>query len=434
MNKVKIAILGMGTVGKGVWKILQTNASHISKSCDYEIEIEKVLVRDIYKDRGLGLPSGILTTNIEEIINNDEIKIVIELMHGCDEARDYIKKAINAKKHVVSANKYVIANWGDELFGLAEQQEVMLYYEASVGGGIPVIREINESLTGNKIKEIIGIINGTTNYILSKMTAEGVGYEEALKDAQLKGYSELDPTADVEGYDVVNKLAILSSLAFGAKVSPENVYREGINNIVTKDIEYAKKFGYLIKLLAVVKQIDGKLELRVSPTLVPKAHPIANVNDSFNAVFIKGDAIGDLMLYGRGAGDFPTGSAVVGDLISIVRNNMRFINFRLSRNYEKIKEFKKKSESVGEFYIRLNVKDKAGVLGHVATELRQNEVSIVSVTQDLEADETACVVFTTHKCLEKNIQNAIEEVKKFEDLNCVDSILRIENFEENKIF
>jgi len=428
MKKIKIAILGLGNVGKGVWNILHTNRNEIIKRSGYEIEIAKILVRNINKDRGIEVTKELLTTDIEEILNNDDIKIVVELIGGDGDAKDYMLRAMKAKKHVVTANKLVLANWGEELFTTAEYEEIMFYYEASVGGGIPIIREINESLTANKIQQITGIINGTTNYILSKMTLEGMDFETALKEAQEKGYAEADPTSDVEGHDVVYKLAIMSSLAFGTRVHPDNIYREGINKVTSIDIEYAKKFGYVIKLLAIGKEENNKLEFRVHPTLVPANHPIANVNDAFNAIFIKGNAVGDLMLYGRGAGDLPTGSAVVGDIISILRNHENEFNFNPSKNYLGFKEIKKEEDNESEFYIRLNVRDKAGVLGAIASTFGDNKVSIVSVTQDVKCEDFVSLVFITHKSLEKNIRRSIEKIKKSKNLNKVESILRIENF------
>jgi homoserine dehydrogenase len=428
MKKIKIAILGLGNVGRGVWSILHTNGNEILKRSGYEIEIAKILVRDINKDRGINIPRELLTDDIEEILNDEDVKIVVELTSGSDEAKDYMLRAMKAKKHVVTANKLVLANWGEELFATAEVEDVMFYYEASVGGGIPIIREINESLTANKIQQITGIINGTTNYILSKMTTVGMNFENALKEAQEKGYAEADPTSDVEGYDVVYKLAIMSSLAFGTKVHPNQIYREGISNVTSIDIDYAKKFGYVIKLLAIGKEENNKLELRVHPTLVPANHPIANVNDSFNAIFIKGNAVGDLMLYGRGAGDLPTGSAVVGDIISILRNNENMFKFKPSKNYLGHKEIKNAEENQSEFYIRLNIKDKAGILGNIASTFGKNNVSIVSVTQDVNREDFVSLVFITHKSLEKDIWNSIEKIKELENINKVESILRIENF------
>ncbi|MCJ7690097.1 MAG: homoserine dehydrogenase [Clostridiaceae bacterium] len=428
MKKIKIAILGLGNVGRGVWNILDTNKNEIMKRSGYEIEIAKILVRDKSIDRGIAVPNAIITDNIEEILNDEDIKIVVELIGGSGEAKEYMIRAMKAKKHVVTANKFVLANWGEELFSTAEDEEVMFYYEASVGGGIPVIREINESLTANKIEQITGIVNGTTNYILSKMSMEGMCFETALEEAQQKGYAEADPTADVEGYDVVYKLAIMASLAFGTKVHPDSIYREGINNVTSIDIEYAKKFGYVIKLLAIGKEENNQLELRVHPTLVPATHPIANVNDSFNAIFIKGNAVGDLMLYGRGAGELPTGSAVVGDIISILRNNENMAIDKPSKNYLGHKRVKNSEENSSEFYIRLNVRDKVGVLGGIASIFGKNNVSIVSVIQNVRHEDFVSLVFITHKTLEKDIRNSIAKIKESENLNKVESILRIENF------
>ncbi len=262
MEKVKIALLGLGNVGKGVWNILKTNKEAIIKRAGYDIEISKILVKDINKQRGIEVPKELLTTDVEEIFNDDSIRIVVEVIGGLEPAKEYILRSIRNKKHVITANKMLIATNGKEIFKEAEKQGIIVNFEASVAGGIPVINSINESLTANKIEEIVGIINGTTNYILTKMTLEGMSFEEALKEAQQKGYAEADPTSDVEGYDAVYKLAILTTLAFETNVDVEDIYVEGITKIKAKDIEYAKELGYVIKLLAIVKEVNEKLELR----------------------------------------------------------------------------------------------------------------------------------------------------------------------------
>lgn len=428
MKKVNIALLGLGNVGQGVWKILNTNINEIKMNCGYEIEVSKILVRNPNKNRGVAVPKEILTTNIEEIFEDDSIKIVVELMGGSEPAREYMLRAMKHKKHVVTANKLVLATQGEELFETAEKEGVLFYYEASVGGGIPIIREINESLTANKIEKLVGIINGTTNYILTKMTQEGMGFDEALKEAQAKGYAEADPTSDVDGHDAAYKLAIMASLSFGTKVDLGSIYREGIRNIKAVDIDYANKFGYIIKLLAVGKEVSNSLELRVHPTMVPKNHPIANVNDSFNAIFIKGNAVGDLMLYGRGAGDLPTGSAVVGDIISILRNNIDLAALTALKNSLPPKKIKPASENVSGYYIRLNVKDQSGILGEIAAELGKNDVSILTVTQDINSENSVSLVFLTHETKEGNIIKSVEKIKNFDKVNCIENIIRIENF------
>ena len=428
MKKIKIAILGCGNIGTGVWKILHENKKEIMKRSDYEIDVAKILVKDINKKRDSSISKEILTDNIDDIINDESIRIVVELIGGKEQAKEYMIRAMKAKKHIVTANKLVIANWSEELFRIADEENVLFYYEASVAGGIPIIREINESLTANRIQEIIGIINGTTNYILSKMTIDGISFNEALKEAQEKGYAEADPTSDIDGYDAVYKLAIMASLSFGTKINHDCIYREGIRNISKIDIEYAKKFGYTIKLLAIAKEKNNKLELRVHPTLVPSSHPMANVNDVFNAILIKGNAVGELMLYGRGAGDLPTGSAVVGDIISILRNNVKPSDVKDLSSEADFKEMQKSDENESEFYIRLNVKDKAGVLGDTAAIFGKNNVSIISVTQDIRHESHVTLVFITHKSLEKNIRNSLKKIKELENVNKIESIIRIESF------
>ncbi|BDR87636.1 hypothetical protein N071400001_22440 [Clostridium tetani] len=304
MKVIKIGLLGLGNVGKGVWNILKINKDIIKRRSGYNIEIKKVLVKDINKKRDLKIPEDLITTDVDEILEDPSIDIVVEVIGGVEPSFDYMVKAMKSGKHVVTANKMVLAMKGRELSQIAKQNGVLFYYEASVGGGIPVIQGLTESLTANKINEIIGIINGTTNYILTKMTLDGLSFEEALKEAQQKGYAEADPTSDIEAFDAVYKLCILTSLGFDSFVDVESVYREGITKIDPIDIKYGEEFGYVIKLLAIIKEEFGELELRVHPTMVPAVHPLANVNDSFNAIFIKGNAVGDLMLYGRGAENY----------------------------------------------------------------------------------------------------------------------------------
>lgn len=428
MEKVRIAILGLGNVGQGVWKILNTNKNEIMVNCGYEIEVAKILVRDKNKPRGVEVPKEIITTDLNDIFDDGSIKIVVELIGGAEPAREYMLKAMKCKKHVVTANKLVLATRGEELFRTAEEEEVLFYYEASVGGGIPIIRGINESLTANRIEKLAGIINGTTNYILTKMTMEGMNFADALREAQDKGYAEADPTSDVEGYDAAYKLAIMASLAFGAKVDVSSIYREGITGVKPVDIAYADRFGYAIKLLAIGKEINDKVELRVHPAMVPKDHPIANVNDSFNAVFIKGNAVGDLMLYGRGAGDLPTGSAVVGDIISILRNNTDLSAVSVLKKSLVSKEIQSSDKNLSGYYIRLNVKDQPGILGSIAAVFGKYNVSIFTASQDAKNNENVSLVFITHEAPEGNVAASVKEIESLDRVNGVESIIRIENF------
>ncbi|WP_163192484.1 homoserine dehydrogenase [Clostridium thermarum] len=426
MEKVRIAILGLGNVGTGVWKILNTNKKEIKKRSGYHIEVAKILVRDKKKPRSVEVPEDILTTDYNEILMDDSIKIVVELMGGVEPAKEYMLNAIRHNKHVVTANKFVLATHGNELLDAAYAQGVMLYYEASVAGGIPIIHGISESLTANKIVEILGIINGTTNYILTKMSQEGMEFKEALKEAQEKGYAEADPTADIEAYDAMYKLAILGSLSFGSRVHVDSIYREGITSISSVDIQYAREFGYVIKLLAIGKERNGVLELRVHPAMIPANHPLANVNDSFNAIFIKGNAVGDLMLYGRGAGDLPTGSAVVGDIISVLRNGIDDIVPVEQKDKLSNLRVQSMDYTVCEYYIRCTVLDTPGTLGDIAAIFGKNNVSLASVIQKGKTGEQVPLVFITHQTTEKNISDAIEEVKKLSTVVKVENIVRVE--------
>lgn len=426
MRKVKIALLGLGNVGRGVWNILNMNKNEISKRSGYDIEISKILVRDIDKQRGLGVPKELLTTSFDEIIEDDSVEILVEVMGGLEPAVDYMLQGMKKKKHIVTANKMAIATNGDILFKTAREEGVMFHYEASVAGGIPIIHGLNDNLVANKIEEVIGIINGTTNYILTKMTYEKVSFEEALIEAQNKGYAEADPTSDVEAFDAVYKLCILASLAFDTVVDVNSIYREGITSIKPIDIEYAKEFGYVIKLLGIIKEVNGELELRVHPTMIPVGHPLANVNDSFNAIFVKGNAVGDLMLYGRGAGELPTGSAVVGDIVSIIRNKDGFTQepYLEDEQCRKVRDMEKVQ---CEYYIRVTVKDKPGVLGEISSIFGKNNVSILSVIQKGKRKEQVSLVFITHSTVEGNINKSIEMISALADSEKIENVIRIEN-------
>lgn len=429
MKNIKIALLGLGNVGSGVWKIFNANKEEIVKRSGYNVEISKILVRDIDKPRLVHVPKELLTTDYNEILSNDDIKIVVELMGGIEPAKEYIIKAMRSKKHIVTANKMLLAIQGDELYEIADEEGVGLNYEASVAGGIPIIAGINESLTANKIESLYGIINGTTNYILTKMQFEGASFEDALKEAQEKGYAEADPTSDVEGYDAQYKLSILASLAFGTKINTENVYREGISNITKSDIECANQFGYVIKLLGIIKEVEGELELRVHPTMIPKRHPLANVHDSFNAVFVRGNAVGDLMFYGKGAGDLPTGSAVVSDIISILRNNISLeAEGLVTKNNLWVRETRSFDEIKSKYYMMISVEDKIGVLGTVTNVFGRSNVNVKSIAQREVKNNFITLVLTTHETKEENISKAIESLEKLEEICTVHNVIRIEDF------
>ena len=431
MEKLKIALLGLGNVGSGVYKILTTNKKIIEKRSGYEIEVAKILVRNKNKKRNVDVDSSLITTNFEDILNDDEISIVVELIGGENPAKDYILKSLEKKKHIVTANKLLMAKCGTEIFKKAQEIGcVHVCYEASVAGGIPIIQGINEALTGNKIQQVIGILNGTTNYILSEMDTKGMSFEAALKDAKAKGYAEADPTSDIEGFDAVYKLDILTALCFNKKVADDKIFREGITKISKCDIELAKEFGYKIKLLAIGKINNGKLEISVHPAMIPTDHPLANVNGSYNAIMIKGDAVGDLMFYGKGAGDLPTGSAVVGDIISVAKNlnnKPNCLDLFDENDDEILKDF---GDSEAEYYLRMNVLDTPGTLAEITSLFALNKISILSLIQrGNRTDGKTDIIFMTHKTKEKSIRSFVKAFENLTDKFKVENIIRIENLD-----
>ncbi|MDF2546812.1 MAG: homoserine dehydrogenase [Anaerosolibacter sp.] len=427
MQKLKVGLMGFGTVGSGVWRVLQDNSDKIIENCGFKIEVSKILVRDLSKERNSEIARGVFTDNPLEILNDENIKIVVEVMGGIEPAKEYMLEAIKRGKHVVTANKALIASHGDMLLKAAKDANVKLLYEASVAGGIPIIHAIKESLSANRINSIMGILNGTTNYILSKMTSERMEYDIVLKEAQEKGYAEADPTSDVEAFDAAYKLTILARLAFGIDVKIEDIYREGITNISPIDIEYATELGYVIKLLAIAKETNGKIELKVHPTFIPKGHPLAAVGDAFNAVYIKGNAVGELMFYGKGAGDLPTGSAVVGDIISIIREGSPNKMITQVINEKDLSNIKDMGSNQGEYYVRLLIKDIPGILGKIASLFGKYNVSLSSVIQKGKEEPAVSLVFITHETIELNVQYALTDIAKLPEVVSIANVIRVEN-------
>lgn len=429
MTNMKIAILGMGTVGSGVYNIIKKNKKEINKYLNNDVEVAKVLVRTINKDRLASVAKGILTNNYDDILSDGSIKIVVELMGGIHPAFDYIKQAIVKGKHIVTANKALMATHGKELEDLAKQNGVFIKYEASVGGGIPIINTLMDSLAANKIEEITGIINGTTNYILTQMTNYNMSFDEALKLAQENGYAEADPTSDIEGQDAAFKISILTSIAYGINVSPDNIEREGITKIDKNDIEYASKLGYKIKLLAATKRCDDSVGIYVYPSLVPNEHPLSAINNEFNALFVRGNAVGEVLLYGKGAGSLPTGSAVLADVMAVAKSiNNNISNDKTIGGQDSNTKIKGIGES--QYYIRLQVIDKPGVLGKIAMTFGKFGISLDSVVQNGKDEETVPLVFITHDIEKEILDNTLKEVSSFEFVEKVASILKVENIEK----
>ena len=427
MKEVKIGLLGLGNVGSGTYVILNQNADKISGFSNSRISVEKILVSDKKKKRDIAIPSSILTESPEEILQNPEIDIVVELVGGIQNAYSYIKTALENKKHVVTANKAVIATHGMELLDIARKNQVLLLYEASVAGGIPILTAMANPLCGNEFQEIVGIVNGTTNYILTQMSQNQMEYDTALKQAQEKGFAEADPTSDVEGEDAAYKLSILILIAFGVYVDPKNIPREGITKIAKEDIEFAAQFDYSIKLLAGAKKSNGRLKYYVYPTLVPSWHPLASVSNEFNALFIKGDAVGELMFYGRGAGSLPTGSAVVGDILSIVKYiGTDLLEVSPPHAYTpQDNELELTGESKSMFYVNFLVKDSPGVLGKVSTAFGKHGVSIQSVMQRSRGEDHVPLIYILHETKRKQLDDALKDISSYEFIKEIKSILRV---------
>jgi len=425
METLKLGILGMGTVASGLINIIEMNNTKITGKVGKEIKVEKVLVKNIEKKRNTNLPQEVYTSDPYEVINNKEVQILVELIGGINPAYEYIKAALNNKKHVVTANKALISTHGEELEEVAQKNGVILMYEASVGGGIPIINTITENLAANEFDEILGIINGTTNYILTQMTERGLEFDQAVKEAQDLGFAEADPSSDVDGDDAAYKLSILSYVAFGQRVNMKDISKEGITKISKEDINYAKELGYNIKLLASACKNGDELELRVHPALIHVGHPLSTVKNEFNAVLLKGNAVGEIMLYGRGAGSLPTGSAVLGDVITIAKNIDDKVKISEYNNQGKYKIVNK---ALKKYYIRFEVIDKPGVLGNIAKIFGGNNISLASVVQrQKNGDATAPLVFITHDVERKNIDAALKEIEKYNSVTNISSIIMVEN-------
>ena len=426
MKTIKIALLGFGTVSQGTFNLLQDNADLITNRSGVTIEISKIFVRNPDKYTNITLPSTAqYVTNIDDVLNDESIAIVVELMGGTTFAKDCVEAALKHGKSVVTANKDLLAEAGPYLFDLAYKNHVDLRFEASVLGGIPIIRTLYDSLGGNRITELVGIMNGTTNFILSKMTDEGLSYGDVLKEAQDLGYAEADPTADVEGLDAARKLAILASISFNRRIFFEDVTVEGITKIDTEDISFGKEFGYNIKLIGIAKESSKGLSLNVYPAFVPLTHPLASVRGSYNAIYIKGNGIDDAMFYGRGAGSLPTGSSVVSDIMEVSKNVAFESTGRFKPFYFDQKNIYSPGKIQSSYYMRLAVDNKTGVLAKIATKLAEQKISVLSIVQRNKDPETAVLAIVTSKCPHSYILNLIDSFNSLRSVKDVCSVIRI---------
>lgn len=421
MDKIKVGMIGLGTVGAGVLKTLASFE---------QIEVVKIAVRNLKKPRKIAhMDTSILTDNPYEIVNNPEIQIVIEVVGGIEPAFDLIKTAIKNGKHVVTANKELLAKHGEELMIFAEEHNKVVLYEAAIAGGIPIIMPIKTILAGNKITKIAAILNGTTNYILTKMDVDGESYESVLKEAQELGYAETDPTGDVEGFDAAYKIATLSTIAFNKRINIKNIYREGISKIQAEDMKYANEFGFKIKLIALA-QLDekGNADVRVHPMLVKKSKSLAHINYVTNAVMIDGHPVGEIMFSGPGAGEFPTASSVVGDVLAIATElgKTDYILPMMRCHHSTAAKMIDISDTSNKYYLSINTKNNVGVIAALGSIFAQNEISVSSILQKgLRDDNTANIIVITENALEKNLQNAIKMLENDSCINKVNSLIRV---------
>ncbi len=427
MKPIKVGILGLGTVGGGTFQVLNRNAQTIANRAGCALEISRIATRTPQKAIQWGADPQIVSDDVNALLNDPQIDIVAELIGGVEPARAFVLQALQSGKSVVTANKELIAKHGPELRLAAQNANVDLLFEGAVAGGIPILKALRESLAGNQIQELMGIVNGTTNFILTKMTREGADFAAVLAEAQSLGYAEADPTADVDGFDAAYKLAILAGLAFDTPVDAQSdILREGIRGVSARDIEYAAELGYVIKLIALARRdADQKLELRVHPTLLPKNHPLGSVNDAFNAVFVRGDALGDAMFYGRGAGDGPTGSAVVGDIIEAAKNKCRGVFNRESVPTQKapMQDFEAHQTR---FCVRMQVGDKPGAISQIAGVFGDAGVSIESIVQRHSDGQTAEIFWLTHKTKQRAMNESLAGFERLEIVREVSSVLRVE--------
>jgi homoserine dehydrogenase len=426
MKKINLGLIGLGTVGTGVLKIFDKNKALIENKLGVSLDIKKIADLDITTSRGVEIDPKKLTTNAEDIISDPDIEIVISLVGGIHPEQEFILKALKNKKHVVTANKALLAKCGKEIFDTAYENNVRICFEASVGGGIPIIRSMGEGLAANRIKSIFGIVNGTANFILTKMRDEKKNFKAALNQARELGYAEADPTLDIEGIDTAHKLCILSSMAFGQPVPLEKIFCEGISHINSFDIEYAEEFGFCIKLLAIAKDTEKGIEVRVHPTMLPKDYMLSSVDGVFNAVYINGDSVGPTMYYGQGAGQMPTASAVWSDIMELIskKADLNSSGIYFEKNPKNISDI---NDLFTKYYLRFSTLDQPGVLSKISGILGNQKISIASVMQkERSAGNKVPIVMLTHEAYEAGMQKALAEINKLDMIKEKTVLIRVE--------
>ncbi|MBI4004470.1 MAG: homoserine dehydrogenase [Candidatus Omnitrophica bacterium] len=430
MNKVNVGLIGFGIVGTGVARTLLQRRRWLEHSVGARVVLRRVCDKEFRRSRGFRLPSGLTTTDPAKILRDPDIHIVVELIGGQEPAKTFILEALRRGKHIVTANKALLAHAGRELFAAAARSHADIYFEASVGGGIPIIKSLREGLIANEVDTVLGIVNGTSNYVLTQMRDKGLSFHEALLEAKRHGYAERNPSLDIDGHDASHKLAILTFLSFGVQVQPTDIHVEGISKISQADIQYADELGYCIKPLAIAKQVDHELEVRVHPALLAKSHLLANVDGVYNAIYVHGDMVGSAMFYGRGAGQNPAASSVIADIADVARNIAKGVPQRIPlvrHKSHRIRRLRRMGDIETRYYLRFTVTDKPGVLARLAGVLGRHRISIASVHQkERKAARNVPVVMMTHEAKESNVRTALQEIDHLGAVNKPSIAIRTE--------
>ncbi|MBY6052385.1 homoserine dehydrogenase [Cytobacillus firmus] len=427
MESISIGLLGLGTVGSGVVQIIEKHQDKLMHQVGCPVVVKKVLVKDVNKDRAVKVDRNLLTLNPEDILNDADIDVVIEVMGGIEETRNHLKKALDNGKHVVTANKDLMAVYGPELLAAAAQNGCDLFYEASVAGGIPILRGLVDGLASDRITKMMGIVNGTTNFILTKMSKNGSVYEDVLKEAQELGYAESDPTADVEGLDAARKMAILSTLGFSMNIDLDDVKVKGITDITEEDLQYGKQLGYIMKLIGIAHREGEKVEVSVQPTLLSESHPLASVQDEYNAVYVYGEAVGETMFYGPGAGSLPTATAVVSDLVGVMKNMRLGVNGKSAAVPQYDKKLKDADEIYSKYFLRMHVKDEVGTFANITSIFSEHHVSFEKILQlPLKEKGLAEIVLVTHQASLQDYEDILVSLRDLPAVQSIKSSYRVE--------
>ncbi|SFB12705.1 homoserine dehydrogenase [Bacillus sp. cl95] len=431
MKAISIGLLGLGTVGTGVVKLLQNHQDKLIHQTGCPVHIKKVLVQEKEKERAIETNGFVLTTDYQDVVNDPDIDIVVEVMGGVEQTKNYMLQALRNKKQIVTANKDLMALHGSELLTVASENGCDLFYEASVAGGIPILRSVVEGLASDRITKMMGIVNGTTNFILTKMSKQGLRYEDVLKEAQNLGYAEADPSADVDGLDAARKMAILATLGFSMKIDLDDVQVEGITKITEQDLLYGNQLGYTMKLIGIAQREGDRVEVSVQPAFVADAHPLASVNDEYNAVYVYGEAVGETMFYGPGAGSLPTATAVVSDLVAVIKNMRLGVTGQSAIAPQYDKQLKDKEEIQSKFFLRLQVKDEVGVFSELTTIFSEHKVSLEKILQlPVKKNEVAEIVLVTHRASLSNFEDVLVELRDMRALIEIKSHFRVEGCRE----